>query len=125
MDYQRARGKFEKMAQIAPEHPASYFYLASNFLFDELNSRRRLQIGLDSGDSVFSQSEDKIDPKVDKEFRRLVNLGLDKAKAAVKNNSLDADALYYRGSLHGLMALYETTVSRSFFSALGNGRESV
>src|SRR5262245_14965491 len=42
MEYQSAREKIEKMIELVPEHPAGYFYLTTNFLFDQLNSRRRL-----------------------------------------------------------------------------------
>src|SRR6185503_11194328 len=111
--------------QLVPEHPAGHFYLATNYLFDQLNSRRRLQIGLYSGDSFFSDTKEKVDEKTDQEFRRLINAALEKAQTASKANSSDAEALYYQGAAHGLLALYETTVVRSFFSALSNGRESV
>jgi tetratricopeptide (TPR) repeat protein len=125
MDYQGARARFEKMIQIVPEHPAGHFYLATNYLFDQLNSRRRLQIGLYSGDSFFSESKEKVDDKTDQEFRRLINTALERAQVASKANSNDPEALYYQGAAHGLLALYETTVMRSFLSALSNGRESV
>jgi tetratricopeptide (TPR) repeat protein len=125
MDYKGAQSKFEKMAQIVPDHPAGHFYLATNYLFDQLNSRRRLQVGIYSNDSFYGESKEKIDEKTDLEFRRLINLALEKAQSAAKVNQNDPEALYYQGAAHGLLALYETTVVRSFFSALSNGRESV
>ncbi|MEW6734309.1 MAG: hypothetical protein AB1489_23490, partial [Acidobacteriota bacterium] len=125
MDYQGARTKFQQMANTVPEHPAGYFYLATNLWLELLNNSRRLQTGLYSGESFYAETKEKVDPKLDEEFRRLTKLALERAEAAVKKNAADQEALYYQGAIHGLLASYEATVARSFISALRNGSRSV
>ena len=118
MNYQGARAKFEKMTQLAPEHPAGYLYLATNFLFDQLNNRRRLQIGLYSNNSFYAKGSDKIDVKTENEFQRLIDVALEQAENALKREPSDLEALYYKGATYGILALYEATVKRSFLPAL-------
>lgn len=125
MDYQGAKAKFEQMARILPEHPAGHFYLATNLWLELLNSSRRLQSNIYNDDSFYAETKEKVDEKSDKEFRRLVGLALERAESAVKRNSRDQEALYYQGAAHGLIASYEGTVTRAFFSALRNGSKSV
>lgn len=125
MDYSTARAKFTQMTELSPENPAGHFYLATNYWLELLNSSRRLQANLYSSDSFYAETEEKVDEKVDKEFRRLVQVALQKTEAQLKNNPKDTEALYYKGAAHGLLASYEATVTRSFFSALRNGSKSV
>lgn len=125
MDYSTARAKFTQMTELSPENPAGHFYLATNYWLELLNSSRRLQANLYSGDSFYAETEEKIDEKVDKEFRRLVQVALQKTEVQLKQNPKDTEALYYKGAAHGLLASYEATVTRSFFSALRNGSKSV
>ncbi|KAF0250150.1 MAG: hypothetical protein FD167_451 [bacterium] len=125
MDYKSAQAKFTQMAQILPEHPAGHFYLATNYWLELLNSSRRLQTNLYSGESFYVDTKDKVDEKVDKEFRRLLAISLEKAESNIKKNPKDVESIYYQGAAHGLMASYEATVTRSFFSALRHGSKSV
>jgi tetratricopeptide (TPR) repeat protein len=125
MDYSTARAKFTQMTELSPENPAGHFYLATNYWLELLNSSRRLQANLYSGDSFYAETEEKVDEKVDKEFRRLVQVALQKTETQLKSNPKDIEALYYKGAAHGLLASYEATVTRSFFSALRNGSKSV
>ncbi|MFY9224410.1 MAG: hypothetical protein WAQ98_17185 [Blastocatellia bacterium] len=125
MDYSTARAKFTQMTELSPENPAGHFYLATNYWLELLNSSRRLQANLYSGDSFYAETEEKVDVKVDKEFRRLVQVALQKTEVQLKQNPKDTEALYYKGAAHGLLASYEATVTRSFFSALRNGSKSV
>jgi len=125
MDYSTARAKFTQMTELSPENPAGHFYLATNYWLELLNSSRRLQANLYSGDSFYAETEEKVDVKVDKEFRRLVQVALQKTEVQLKQNPKDIEALYYKGAAHGLLASYEATVTRSFFSALRNGSKSV
>jgi tetratricopeptide (TPR) repeat protein len=48
-----------------------------------------------------------------------------KALALVARNKNDADALYYLGAFYGVMAGYEASTARKFFSAMRNGSRSV
>jgi tetratricopeptide (TPR) repeat protein len=125
MEYTTARERFETLRRDCPLHPAPPFYLATTQWIQLLNAKRRLQTGLYAGQSFFAEGEDKPDPRFDQEFRQLVNTALTLAKEAEARNPRDLTALYYEGSAHGLLASYEATVTRSFFSALRNGLKSV
>lgn len=125
MDYATARACFERLRAEFPQHPAPLFYLATTEWIQLLNAKRRLQTGLYAGQSFFAEGEDKPDPRVDAEFRRLVAASLELAKAAEARNPGDIAALYYQGSAHGLLASYEATVTRSFLPALRNGLKSM
>jgi tetratricopeptide (TPR) repeat protein len=48
-----------------------------------------------------------------------------KALALVARNKNDADALYFLGAYYGVMAGYEASVARKFFSAMRNGSRCV
>src|ERR1044071_1039614 len=101
MDYQTAKAKFVRMTQLLPDYPAGYFYLATAYWLDLLNSSRRLQSNLYSSDSFYADTKEKVDEQVDKEFRRLVTAALDRAESAAKKNPHDAEAVYYQGAAHG------------------------
>jgi tetratricopeptide (TPR) repeat protein len=125
MDYADARTCFEKLRAGFPQHPAPPFYLATTEWIQLLNAKRRLQTGLYAGQSFFAEGEDKPDPRIDAEFRRLVTASLELSRAAEARNPRDIAALYYQGSAHGLLASYEATVVRSFLPALRNGLKSM
>lgn len=125
MDYKSAQTKFAQMTQVLPDHPAGHFYLATNYWLELLESTRRLQANLYSGESFYAETKDKVDEKVDKEFRRLLSISLEKAESNIKKNPKDVESIYYQGAAHGLMASYEATVTRAFFSALKHGSKSV
>jgi tetratricopeptide (TPR) repeat protein len=125
MDYKNAQAKFNQMTQILPEHPAGHFYLATNYWLELLESTRRLQSNLYGGESFYADTQDKVDEKIDKEFRRLLKVSLERAESNLKKNPKDVESIYYQGAAHGLMASYEATVSRAFFSALKHGSKSV
>lgn len=125
MDYATARVRFNRMTQLEPQKPAGYFYLATNYWLELLNSSRRLQTDIYSGDSFYAETKDKVDEQIDKEFRRLITVSLDRSETLVKLNPKDTEALYYQGAAHGLLASYEATVARAFISALRNGSKAV
>jgi len=127
MDYKTARDRYFRMTQVAPDHPSGYVYLANNLWLETLNASRRLSTSLYSGGSFYSQesSEDKVDPKRDREFNDLIKQALTKTKARLLANSSDAEALYYEASALGLRAGYGTTVKRSFSRAIGDANDSI
>ena len=127
MDYKAARDRYQRMTQVAPDHPAGYVYLANNLWLETLNASRRLSTSLYAGGSFYSQdsNEDKVDPKRDREFNDLIKQALAKTKARLLVNSSDAEALYYEASALGLRAGYGTTVKRSFARAIGDANDSI
>src|SRR5262245_1710532 len=126
--------KFEEIRRMAPYHPAGDLYLATALWLGHLNKTRRLQSGLYGSGSSFYAGADKaregsegdaIDPNVDRAFRERMAQAKTKALALVARNKNDADAQYFLGAYYGVMAAYEASVGRRFFSAMRNGSRCV
>jgi tetratricopeptide (TPR) repeat protein len=93
---------------------------------NELGSLRRLQTGLYSkSDAFFRESNEEVNPVVDKEFQRLIKTGEQLAEDRLKTNEHDIAAMYYLGMAKNTLAGYEATVKRTFSSALKNGTKGV
>ncbi|HSO74795.1 MAG TPA: tetratricopeptide repeat protein [Blastocatellia bacterium] len=127
LEYKAAREMFLRMTRLVPEHPAGYVYLANNLWLETLNARRRLSTSIYTGDSFYSQglSDDKVDPKRDREFNDLIKQAISVARARLVTNAKDTEAMYYHASALGLRAAYSTSVKRSFRRAIGDANESV
>jgi tetratricopeptide (TPR) repeat protein len=134
LDSATAVEKFEEIRRLAPYHPAGDLYLATVLWLGHLNKTRRLQSGLySSGSSFYSGSDkakegsegDAVDAGVDRAFRERMAQAKTKALALVARNKNDADALYFLGAYYGVMAGYEASVARKFFSAMRNGSRCV
>ncbi len=134
INYAAAREKYEEIRKRLPQHPAGDLYIATLIWLEHLYKSRRLQTGLYKNDSSFyagaekarEESEgDVVDPAVDRAFRDRMAAAKTKALALVSRNKNDADALFYLGSYYGVMAGYEASVARKFFSAMRNGSRCV
>jgi tetratricopeptide (TPR) repeat protein len=134
MDYVGARTKFEELRKLAPRHPAGDLYLAVVVWLEQLNKSRRLVTSLYRDESGFftgvekskeSSEGDAVDPTVDRAFRQYVSQAKIKALALVNENRNNPDALYYLGSVYGVIAGYDASMARKFFSAMRNGSRSV
>ena len=134
IDYKTAVEKFEEIRKRLPQHPAGDLYLATALWLRYLNQSRRLQTGLYSSGSNFYAGADKareetegdaVDAGVDRAFRDRMAQAKTKALALVAKNKNDPHALYFLGSIYGVMAGYEASTARKFFSAMRNGSRSV
>jgi len=127
MDYSTARERYQQMTRLAPDHPAGYVYLANNLWLELLNQSRRLTTSTYTGGSFYEQDkdEDKVDPKVDRQFSELIKQALATTQARLRSHPKDAEALYYQASAYGLRAGYDTTVKRSFVRAMGDANDSI
>jgi len=134
LESETAVEKFEEIRRLAPYHPAGDLYLATVLWLGHLNKTRRLQSGLYGSESNFYADADKakegsegdaVDANVDREFRERMAQAKTKALALVARNKNDADALYFLGAYYGVMAGYEASVARRFFSAMRNGSRCV
>ena len=86
---------------------------------------RRLQASLYSSDTFFNAKEDKPDPKMVARFRELTRSATRLAKARLKKDKSDIEALYFLGATEGLKAAFAAAVERRFMGALGDGSNSV
>lgn len=125
LDYETARKNFKEIARLYPDHPAGSQFLAATLWAQTLNESRRLQSSLYSTDSFYEQKEDKPDPVMVEQFRELTRAAAQLAKARIRRNPKDVEALYFLGATEGLKAAFATAVQRSFTSALSDGSSSV
>jgi hypothetical protein len=134
IDYTTAVAKFEEIRKRLPSHPAGDLYLATALWLKHLNKSRRLQTGLYRSGSNFYAGADKakedsegdaVDANLDRVFRERMAQAKTKALAMVAKNRNDADAHYFLGSVYGIMAGYEASTARKFFSAMRNGSRCV
>ena len=134
LDYAGARAKFEEMRKRAPQHPAGDLYLATTIWLEHLYRSRRLQTSLYRDESSFYAGAEKakedtegdaVDEKIDRAFRERIAQAKTKALALVNRNKKDPDALYFLGTVYGVIAGYEASTARKFFAAMRNGSRSV
>jgi tetratricopeptide (TPR) repeat protein len=134
IDYTTAVAKYEEIRKRLPRHPAGDLYLATALWLRHLNKSRRLQTGLYRSGSSFYAGADKakeetegdaVDTGLDRAFRERMAQAKTKALALVARNKNDADALYFLGAYYGVMAGYEASTARKFFSAMRNGSRCV
>ena len=125
LDYETARRRFREIATVFPSHPAGYELLAASLWLKTLNESRRLQASLYNNEGFYKEKDDKVDPKVQAEFRELTRRTKELCEARLKVNPKDTDALYYLGAVEGLKAAWGSMVERSFMSAMTNGKDSV
>jgi hypothetical protein len=125
LDYEAARKSFREIARLFPDHPAGPQFLAATLWAQTLNESRRLQSSLYNTESFYEQKEDKPDPRMVEEFRDLTRTAAQLAKARLRRNPKDVEALYFLGATEGLKAAFATAVQRSFMSALSDGSSSV
>ncbi len=125
LDYEGARKRFKEIASAFPDHPAGPQFLAATLWAEELNNSRRLQASLYNSDSFFNAKEDKPNPLTVEQFRVLTRQATMLAKARLKRDRNDIEALYFLGATEGLKAAFETAVERRFMAALGDGSSSV
>jgi tetratricopeptide (TPR) repeat protein len=134
MDYATARAKFEEIRKRIPHHPAGDLYVATVIWLEHLNKSRRLQTSLYKNESSFYAGADKakeetegdaVEPGLDRAFRDRMAQAKTKALALVARDKNNADAQYFLGAYFGVMAGYEASTARKFYSAMRNGSRSV
>lgn len=134
LDYATARAKFEEIRKRWPQHPAGDLYVANIIWLEHLYKLRRLQTGLYQNESFYAGFEgskeegetgDSVEAKVDKEFRALMASAKAKALTLVNSNRNDPHAKYYLGAVYSVLAAYEASTARKFWSALRNGSKGI
>jgi tetratricopeptide (TPR) repeat protein len=133
LDYTTARAKFEEIRKRWPHHPAGDLYVANIIWLEHLYKLRRLQTGLYQNESFYAGFEgskdneqgDSVEAKVDREFRALMTTAKAKAMTLVNMNRNDPHARYYLGAVYSVMAAYEASTARKFWSALRNGSKGI
>src|SRR5918911_63381 len=101
LDYEGANRRFKELARLFPDHPAGPQFLAAALWMQTLNESRRLQSKLYNTESFYEQKEDKPDPRLVEEFRSLTRAATQLARARLRRDPKDIEALYFLGATEG------------------------
>ena len=126
LDYEGARRHFQKMIELAPDHPAGPQSMAASLWIQQLNESWELKATLYSDKAYTdSKSKPKVDQKQVDEFRRWTRRAKQLSEARLKKNARDVEALYFLGAAEGLEAAYAAGVERKYMAALRTGSSAV
>ncbi len=125
LDYDKAQRDFKEIASLYPAHPGGPQLLATRVWIKTLYETRRLQSSLYSSESFYTNGDDKVDPKVVEEFRRLTREAKRLAEAKLKQDPKNVEALDSLATTEGLKASFEEAVERRHFAALRDGNDAV
>lgn len=124
LDYEGARKRFQKMIDLAPNHPAGAQCFASSLWLQQLNETWELQASLYSTDASEKEKPQLNRARVD-EFRKWIRTSKQLSQARLKKAPRDVEALYFLGAAEGLEAAFAGGVERRFRPALRSGNEAV
>ena len=125
IDYDKAQRDFKQIVQLYPNHPGGYQLLAARVWIKTLYESRRLQASLYSGETFYTNGDDKVDPKIVTEFRNLTREAKRLAEAKLKEEPKNIEALDFLANTEGLKASFEEAVERRHFAALRDGNDAV
>jgi hypothetical protein len=124
LDYETARARFQKMIELAPDHPAGPQCMASSLWVQQLNQSWELKSTLYSA-SAITESKSQVDRKQADEFRKWIRRAKQLSQARLRKNPRDVEALYFLGAAEGLEASWAGGVERKFMAAFRAGKDSV
>ena len=123
LDYEGARRRFQKMMEIAPDHPAGPQCYASSLWVQHLNQAWEHKATLYSDNA--SDNKKRVDRKQVDEFRRWTRQAKQLSEARLRKDPKDVEALYFLGAAQGLEAAFAAGVERKFMPAFRSGTDSV
>ena len=124
LDYEGARKRFQKMIDLAPDHPAGAQCYASSLWLQQLNEAWELQATLYSTEA-YEKGKPKLNRAQVDEFRKWIRTSKQLSQARLKKDPRDVEALYFLGAAEGLEAAFAGGVERKFRTALRSGTDAV
>lgn len=124
LDYEGARRRFQKMMEIAPDHPAGPQCMAASLWIQQLNESWELKATLYS-DKAYTSGKRKVDPRQVEEFRKWTRRAKQLSEARLRRDARDVEALYLLGAAEGLEAAFSAAVERKYTAALRTGSSAV
>ena len=124
LDYEGARKRFQKMVDLAPDHPAGAQCYASSLWLQQLNEAWELQATLYSTDA-YEKGKPQLNRAQVDEFRKWIRMSKQLSQARLKKDPRDVEALYFLGAAEGLEAAFAGGVERKFRAALRSGTDAV
>jgi tetratricopeptide (TPR) repeat protein len=119
MDYDEALPRFEKIREEHPGNPMATAYLLNATLFRELNRLDLLDTTFYANDGFLTGKHTVVeDPKVRDRIGELSTQAIDEANAELKTNPNDVNALFARGWVKSMQAVYSAMIERAFSGGL-------
>ena len=125
LDYAAARAQFQKMIELAPEHPAGAQCYASSFWVQQLNEVWALKASLYSAASSNDDKTPPLDRKRVEEFHRWARQAKLLSQARLRKDPRDVGALYFLGAAEGLEAAFLAGFEKKYMPAFRSGTDSV
>ena len=123
LDYEGARKRFQKMIDLAPDHPAGAQCYASSLWLQQLNEAWELQATLYSNDA-YEKGKPQLNRTHVEQFRKWIRTSKQLSQARLKKDPRDVEALYFLGAAEGLEAAFAGGVERKFRAALRSGTDA-
>lgn len=124
LDYEGARKRFQKMIELAPDHPAGAQCFASSLWLQQLNQAWEREATLYRTDA-HENAKTKPDRAQVDAFRKWIRTAKQLSQARLRKDPRDVEALYFLGAAEGLDAAYAGALERRFRAALRAGTDSV
>jgi tetratricopeptide (TPR) repeat protein len=125
MELSSARGSFAELGRLDPQSPAGPYYEATTLWTLEFTRRGGMSgATFRTGEYWSSSRDERPDPALDRDFKRLVGETMTRADAILKKRPDDLEALFFRGSAEGLMSAYLASVERSYYGAYQAGKRA-
>lgn len=119
MDYDEAVPRFEKIREEHKGDPMATAYLLDAILFRELNRLDLLDTTFYANDGFLTGKHTVVeDPKVRNRIHEVSDEAIDEANAELKTNPNDVNALFARGWVKSMQAVYSAMVERAFAGGL-------
>ena len=125
LDYETARARFQKMIELAPDHPAGPQCMASSLWVQQLNQSWELKSTLYSAGAITDSKLSQVDRKQADDFRKWIRRAKQLSQARLRKDPRDVEALYFLGAAEGLEASWAGGVERKFMAAFRAGKDSV
>src|SRR5262245_11936825 len=88
LDYETARARFQKMIELAPDHPAGPQCMASSLWVQQLNQSWELKATLYSTGAI-TESKSQVDRKQADEFRKWIRRAKSLSQARLRKDPRD------------------------------------
>jgi tetratricopeptide (TPR) repeat protein len=124
LDYETARNRFQKMIELAPDHPAGPECMAASLWIQQLNQSWELKATLYST-AAYTEGKSQVDRKQVDEFRKWVRRAKQLSQARLRKDPRDMEALYFLGAAEGVEASFAAGVERKFMAAFRSGTDAV
>jgi len=125
LDYDAASRIFKDLTRLFPEDPIGPQMLAWTLWLETLNKSRLSEAEIYSSQSFATNTEEKQDPLVSREFRDLTRQATQLAKARLQQNARDQQTLYELGTVETLKASFDITVERRYMAGLREGSSGI